>query len=72
MFYYKIDYLDEIDGKARQESGILSATDYTQAASRVAEFYGIANIISMYLEKWEDVLTEDEVLEGFEKADLKE
>lgn len=72
MFYYKVDHWDEIDSEARQESGILSAKDYAHAAGRVTEYYGAANIISMYLEEWDDILTEDEVLEGFEKADLKE
>jgi hypothetical protein len=72
MFYYKVEHWDEIDHETRQESGILAAKDYAHAAGRVAEYYGAENMISMYLEEWEDVLTEDEILEGFEKADVRE
>ena len=72
MFYYKAEHWDEIDHEVRQESGILAAKDYGDAAKKVADYYGKDNLISVYLEEWEDVLTEDEVLEGFEKADVKE
>ena len=72
MFYYKIDFWDEIDHEERQESGIMSAKDYAEAAGKVVGYYGASNVIGIYLEEWEDVLTEDEVMEGFERADVKD
>lgn len=71
MFYYKVSYWDEIDCKQREESGLLSAKDYGSAAKKVTNYYGANNVSSLYLEEWEDVLTEDEVMEGFEEADVK-
>lgn len=74
MFYYQIDFWDETDNKRRQESGILAADSYGKATERVARYYGadsISSIISLYLEEWEDILSEDRLLEGFDKADLK-
>lgn len=74
MFYYQIDFWDEVDNKRRQESGILSASSYSNAADRVSRYYAtdsINSIVSLYLEEWEDILSEDDLLENFDKADLK-
>ena len=71
MFYYKVNYWDEVDSKQREESGLLSAKDYGSAAKKVTDYYGAGNVNSLYLEEWEDVLTEDELMEGFEEADVK-
>lgn len=71
MFYYQIDFWDEIDNERRQESGLLAATSYSKATERVTRYYGADSVISLYLEEWEDILTEDDLLDQFEKADLK-
>jgi len=71
MFYYQIDFWDEIDNERRQESGILAASTYGKAAERVTRYYGADSVISLYLEEWEDILSEDDLLDQFEKADLK-
>ena len=69
MFYYKVEHWD--GNETRQESGILSAKDYTEAAGCVAQYYGTEDILSIYIEEWGDFLTEDDLLEGFEKTDVK-
>lgn len=71
MFYFKVDVLDPLNNYDRkQESGILAAKGYIEAMKRVMDGYGDYEIVSVYLEEWEDLLTEDEVMEGFEAADL--
>jgi len=72
MFYYQVDFYDS-DCERRQESGVLCAKHYGEAAHRVVDYYhGSQNIVSIYIEEWMDILTEDEVIKGFEKADVKD
>lgn len=71
MFYYRVEFWDEIDQRQREESGLLAAKSYGEAATRAAEYYGEKNVSSVYVEEWEDVISEDDVMEGFEKADVK-
>lgn len=72
MFYYKVNYWDAIDQKSRCESGILAAKTYGEAADRLVSYYGASEISDVYLCEWEDVLTEDEIMEGFEELDVKD
>ena len=72
MFYYKVKCYDEIDYKETNESGIVAAKDYNEAMSKIDEYYGIQNIVSVYIEEWEDILTEDNVMIGFNKCDVEE
>lgn len=66
MYKFQVNYWDEDDRKAKDEQGLVSAKNYGAAAERVVQYYGAANVSSVYLEEWEDVLIEDEVLEGFQ------
>jgi len=70
MYYYLVDFLDE-DYNEHKESGLIGAQSYSTATAQVTDFYGEGNIISLYLEQWNDVVTEDEVLDGFEEADVR-
>ena len=72
MYYYKIDYFDDVDNKRRKESGITGAKCYGDAFEKVANYYGHDNVNGIYLEEWEDPLTEDTLMEEFERADVKE
>ena len=66
MYKFQVNYWDEDDQKMKDEQGLVSAKNYGAAAERVVQYYGAANVSSVYLEEWEDVLIEDEVLEGFQ------
>ena len=66
MYKFQVNYWDEDDRKSKDEQGLVSAKNYGAAAERVVEYYGAANVSSVYLEEWEDILIEDDVLEGFQ------
>lgn len=68
MFYFKVDYMD-FEDKRHQASGILAATGYIEAMKKVVDNYD--NLISVYLEEWEDLLTEDLLLDSLEIADTR-
>lgn len=68
MFYFCVEYVDN-DGDIRQDSGILTADSYQLATARLSKYYGEKCLVSLYIEEWDNLLTEDEVLEGFEAAD---
>ena len=66
MYKFQVNYWDEDDRKSKDEQGLVSAKNYGAAAERVVEYYGAANVSSVYLEEWEDILIDDDVLEGFQ------
>ena len=61
MYYYKINFIDEEEPRAIDESGVISATSYQDAVARLTEYYGEKNIVSMTLEAWEDLVTMNEI-----------
>lgn len=61
MFYYKIQFVDSDEPRVIDESGVVSAGVYKEAAERLAEYYGEKEIVSMTLEAWEDIVTIDEI-----------
>ena len=65
MFKYQVCYWDEVDEATKTEHGLIAAEFYSEAAEKIVAYYGKANIVSMYLEEWEGMLTTDEILEGF-------
>ena len=66
MYKFQVNYWDEDDQKSKDEQGLVSAKNYGAAAEQVVQYYGAANVSSVYLEEWDDILIEDEVLEGFQ------
>jgi hypothetical protein len=69
MFYYTISYWDQIDLRERKDSGLVAAADHGAAVNRVIEYYGKENVFSVEIEEWEDILSEEEVMEGFEEKE---
>lgn len=69
MFYYCVRYWDEIDCIERKDSGLVVANDYNFATDKVVKYYGKENVFSVTVEQWEEILCEDEILEGFEKEE---
>ena len=72
MFYYKIDYLDEITEEINVEQGITSGATYSEAANELTQYYGEDNIISIYFSALDSVLNEDEILDMFIDEDYDE
>ena len=66
MYYYVINYWDEIDNEPRTDSGIVAATSYGEAAQRATEYYGTKNVVDIQLSELEQVLSEEELLDMFE------
>ena len=69
MFKYQVDFWDEFNKISTTEQGLASATSYGEAAEKITSFYGKDNIYSMYIEAWENILTIDEILEGFKTVE---
>ena len=65
MYYYVINYWDEIDCEPRTDSGIVAAASYGEAAQRATEYYGTQNVVDIQLSELEQVLSEEELLEMF-------
>ena len=51
---------------------MIAAKTYGEAADRLVNYYGASEVSDIYLCEWEDILTEDEILEGFEELDVKD
>lgn len=64
MFYYIVEYWDNDEQKNVQESGLVGATNYSEAAERLTKYFG-SHLSSMKLIEWETVLCEEEILDGF-------
>ena len=66
MFYYKISFWGELENRQIEESGLVSATSYAEATQKLMDFYGEDNVVTTVLEKWEDVVIEDDLLNALE------
>ena len=69
MFYYKVQYWDEDICEPQDENGLVAASNYGDAALKVIDYYGHENIVSLTLIEWEDILSREEVTEGFDSID---
>lgn len=65
MYHYIVEYYDEYEKCYRKDSGLAGAASYDEAAGKVAEYYG-HNLVNMTLTEWENPLSEEEILDGFE------
>lgn len=65
MFYYVVEYWDNEERRVVRESGLVGATSYGEAAERLAKYYGDIRLTSMELAEWENILSEEEILDGF-------
>ena len=63
--YYETEFYDE-DRKKCKEGGFLFAKDLAEAAKEIQGFYGIDEIINLYVEMWDSM----EMVFPIEKARL--
>ena len=66
MFYYHIEFWDDEDNVMKKESGLVGATSYNEAMEKVTDYFCSEHIYSITIDEWENILSEDEILEGFE------
>ena len=64
MFKYKVHFIDDMTDKFEDEVGLVAAEGYAAAINKVISYYGASNIIGIYLEKWDDIFSGDEIIEG--------
>ena len=71
MIYYEAVYWDDIDNETRQESGLVEGSEYSEAALTLHNFYGKGQLISLYLEPWDEVVTVNEITEKTKQKENK-
>lgn len=64
MFKYKVHFFDDMTDKFKDETGLVAAKGYAEAISRVLSYYGASSLVGVYLEKWDDIFSGDEIIEG--------
>lgn len=69
MYYYVVEYWDNLDQESRTDSGVLSAVNYSTAADKVEEYYGSEYVVELKLSKLEEILSEDELMDMFESEE---
>jgi len=69
MYYYVVEYWDNLDQESRTDSGVISTENYSAAADKVEEYYGSENIVELKLSKLEEILSEDELMDMFESKE---
>lgn len=69
MYYYVVEYWDNLDQESRTDSGVLSAENYSAAADKVEEYYGSEHVVELKLSKLEEILSEDELMDMFESEE---
>ena len=69
MYYYVVEYWDNLDQESRTESGVISAKNYSAAADKVEEYYGSEYVVELKLSKLEEILSEDELMDMFESEE---
>ena len=69
MYYYVVEYWDNLDQESRTDSGVVSAENYSTAADKVEEYYGSDDVVELKLSKLEEILSEDELMDMFESKE---
>lgn len=65
MYHYIVEFWDSEEQRVVHESGLVGATSYGEAAERLTKYYGSIRLTSMELVEWENILCEEEILDGF-------
>lgn len=65
MYYYTINFWDEIDNETSEGRGIVGASSYAEAAKKAVEYYGEKNVIDIKLYELESVMCADEIEDMF-------
>ena len=61
MFKFEVEFWDEENQKYIFENGVTEGKDYGEAANHVSDYYGFENIVSIELEKLDNIIVGDEV-----------
>ena len=69
MYYYVVEYWDNLDQESRTDSGVISAENYSAAADKVEEYQGSEYVVELKLSKLEEILSEDELMDMFESEE---
>jgi hypothetical protein len=64
MFKYKVHVFDDMTDKFEDETGLVAADGYAEAIDKVIDYYGASNLVGVYLEKWDDIFSGDEIIDG--------
>lgn len=67
MFHYTVDFWDDEIKESQQETGIVGATTYSEAAQRISDYYGADNIVTISMTQWEDLITTDDLIQEIAK-----
>ena len=65
MYHYIVEFWDNEEQRVVHESGLIGAASYGEAAERLTKYYGSIRLTSMELVEWENILSEEEILDGF-------
>ena len=64
MFKYKVHVFDDMTDKFEDETGLVAADGYAEAIDKVIDYYGASKLVGVYLEKWDDIFSGDEIIDG--------
>ena len=67
LYHYKCEYYNAREDEIAIEEGITAGLNYSAAARYVEEFYGLTNIVSIFLCETFIVLSYDEIKDDFDK-----
>lgn len=70
MFKFEVEFWDEELQEPNFEIGITDGKDYGEAANHVSDYYGFGNIVSMELEKLNNIIVGDEVERTFKPQEI--
>lgn len=72
FFAYKVEFVDDGDNKQKERTGLTFGTTYTEAMTRICDYYGNDNIISVNLQDWTETPIEipEDILKKIEKEYL--
>lgn len=67
MFHYTVDFWDDKIKESQQETGLVGAATYSEAAQQISDYYGADNIVTMSMTQWEDLVTTDDLMQEIAK-----
>lgn len=67
MFYYDVEFWDELNQEPNVERGVVHGNSYGEAADKLIEYYGEHNVVTISLSEVEPVMSEEELIDMFEK-----
>ena len=70
MFKFEVEFWDEENQKYIFENGVTEGKDYGEAANHVSDYYGFENIVSIELEKLDNIIVGDEVEKIFRPQEI--